>query len=252
MVLNAVAALDRAILIYLNGFARHSWAFDTTVYFASTLYLLKGGVLVCLMWWAWFQPSQKDEDTRAVIVASIVGCLAALAVNRVLVHALPFRPRPIENPLLGLTIPYGMKPEYLTDWGSAFPSDHAVLFFSLAMGLYWASRRLGLVALIHSIVIVMFPRLYLGMHSPSDIVAGAGLGIGTVWLMNHSRVKRLLFRGASVWMETRPGLFYAVFFLVTSQIASLFLESRSLALFSLGLARAMFPHLTHTLAAVIP
>jgi hypothetical protein len=40
---------DTSIIIFLNSFARHSWAFDSFVYMLSGNDLLKGGVVVALI-----------------------------------------------------------------------------------------------------------------------------------------------------------------------------------------------------------
>jgi len=58
-----------------------------------------------------------------------------------------------------------------------FPSDHAVLFFALATGLFMAHRKLGIAAYAWVIVAICFPRLYLGIHWPTDVIAGAAVGV---------------------------------------------------------------------------
>ncbi|MGZ8326314.1 MAG: phosphatase PAP2 family protein, partial [Allosphingosinicella sp.] len=58
---------------------------------------------------------------------------------------------------------------------ASFPSDHAGFFFALSLGIFLASRRAGAVALAWTGAAILLPRIVTGMHSPLDVVAGAGL-----------------------------------------------------------------------------
>ena len=88
---------------------------------------------------------------------------------------LPFRPRPIVHPDAVLNTPRGKFEPALSDW-SSFPSDHAVMFFSIAVAFAWISKPASVLLVIHAFAVVSLPRVYLGLHWPSDIVAGAFLG----------------------------------------------------------------------------
>ncbi|MBK0392538.1 phosphatase PAP2 family protein [Ramlibacter algicola] len=230
MAVNPITSLDHAILSGLNGFARTSWAFDNAVALLTENDLTKGAVAVAALWWAWFRREQGREATvdRAHVIATILSCLAALAVGRLLVIALPFRVRPIHDAELGFLAPYGAAGAELAK-ASSFPSDHAVLFFALATGLFFVSRRAGVLAALYAFAVVALPRLYLGLHYFSDIVAGAAIGVAACWIGNlvlpASRgVQRIL--AAST---TRPALFHFMLFVVTFEIAELFDSSRAIA-----------------------
>jgi hypothetical protein len=49
-----------------------------------------------------------------------------------------------------------------TDGLECFPSDHAVMFSALAVGLCFVSLRLGLFATLYVVCAICFPRAYLG------------------------------------------------------------------------------------------
>src|SRR5690606_36462750 len=114
---------------------------------------------------------------RQRLAALLVVSVAAIFVGRVLQLVLPFRLRPIHTPGLDVGLPAGRTSEVLEGW-SSMPSDHAVLFFALAVGFLLVNRWAGLAALAQAVVIVSLPRIYLGMHFPSDILVGAVIGGG--------------------------------------------------------------------------
>jgi undecaprenyl-diphosphatase len=115
----------------------------------------------------------------------------------------------------------------LEGW-SSFPSDHAVLFFALSTGLLFISRKVGTFALAYTGLFIAFPRIYLGLHYPTDIIAGAIIGVtiailGNIYLIKSTRLKSIVR-----WADTEPDLFYPVFFLFTYQIADMFGSSRAI------------------------
>ena len=75
------------------------------------------------------------------------------------------RPFDLENALV--QIPIISKPG---DW--SFPSGHTLASFEAATVLMIRDKRFGIPALILA-VLVAFSRLYLYVHFPSDVIAGA-------------------------------------------------------------------------------
>ena len=66
------------------------------------------------------------------------------------------------------------------DFGS-FPSDHAALFFTLACGILAASRPVGALAMAWTCGMILFPKVWTGMHTPLDILGGCAIGVTTLW-----------------------------------------------------------------------
>jgi undecaprenyl-diphosphatase len=226
-------AFDSRIIEFLNRFSQRSHVFDTSVGFLEGHDLLKGGVFMALVWWAWTRRDGGDaSERRSYLLSALVVSVVAVVLARLLAHSLPFRDRPLYAPGFAFTPPYGAEELELESW-SAFPSDHAVLFFALATGLIFAWRRLGLFALFYAAFGICLPRLYLGEHWPTDILAGAAIGAGLGWLGARERVRTLISRPALWWHEREPGSFYAALFLLTYQTATLFGDSRNLVRFVL-------------------
>ena len=176
---------DSSIISFLNGFARHSIFFDTLITMISGDDLLKGGVIVALIWGTWFRPGENQRENRRLLICGIVACLASVIIARGLAHEMPFRARPLANPALHFQTPYGRSEEDLINW-SSFPSDHAAVFFALAMSLFFAWRAAGILALCYVLVMICLPRLYMGFHYPTDLLAGAAIGVTTASLARLS------------------------------------------------------------------
>jgi undecaprenyl-diphosphatase len=68
----------------------------------------------------------------------------------------------------------------MEDW-SLFPSDTAAYFPALDFGIGYALRRHFEVLSTDTAVWICLPRMFLGAHYLSDIVAGSLLGILTVF-----------------------------------------------------------------------
>lgn len=219
---------DYSIISLLNHLAHRSVQFDNLVLLISDNMLLKGGAIVALFWWGWFeQDSFKNvKRNREHILTTVLVSAVAIVVARLLALLLPFRLRPLHNPEITLQFP--LEKEFLEGW-SSFPSDHAILFFTLATGLFFVSRILGTIAIAHAILIISLPRIYLGLHYPTDILAGALLGIGVSLLVNRKQFSRTIAKLPLRLLDKNPSLFYSCFFLVVFEIAEMFNSLRNIA-----------------------
>lgn len=64
----------------------------------------------------------------------------------------------------------------------SFPSSHAIFFFSLAMGVYFVSKRFGITLFVFA-TIISLARISAGVHYPSDVIGGALLGVVISYLI---------------------------------------------------------------------
>lgn len=145
--------------------ARVPWLdslFVVVTWFGSLAVLLP---LALLVWW-W----RRGDRSAAFVALALIGA-SALGHLAKLVAA---RPRP------GLHPPLIPMPE---DW--SFPSAHAVQVTAFALG--WLLRpgaapgRIEIAVLLAAVAVVIASRLYLQVHYPSDVVAGALLA--TLWVV---------------------------------------------------------------------
>ena len=230
---------DAGIIHFLNQFAHRSWTLDNAVVLFSANHLIKGGVIITLFWWTWFHEDEGKTQKREFLFYGVVSCILALIFARVLAHTLPFRERPLRNPALYFQMPYEMNEKVLLQW-SSFPSDHAVLFFTLAACIFLVSRHAGILALCYTFFIICLPRIYLGIHYPTDILAGALIGFAIASLSRIAALRESLTRHGFLWLQKSPGSFYAFLFLVTFQIATLFDPAREIIRFFLLAPKFVF------------
>ena len=108
--------------------------------------------------------------TRRMGFWALVALLLGLLCTNVVLKHLVGRPRPY-------TAVEGLVPLLLSGDPNSFPSGHTCAAF--AAGLAWAgtcSARWARVAAVVSAVCMGLSRLYVGVHYPSDVLAGALIG----------------------------------------------------------------------------
>lgn len=229
-----VNAFDSSILHFLNQFAQRSWLFDKTMVFVSTDPFVSGGVATSFFWWAWFKESKTRDTNREIILSGLAASFLALFATRGLAAMLPFRARPYLNPELHFKPPHGTAQYYfdLIHW-SSFPSDHAVLYFALATCIFVVSWRVGILAYCHALVVVCLPLVYLGEHYPTDILAGALIGIGFGSLSKFVRLRDSVARAPLRLLAYSRSTFYAWFYLCSFLFATNFDSVRKMAFYAL-------------------
>ncbi len=226
-----VNPFDAGILHLVNQFAQRSWLLDKSVVFISEDPFTAGGIATTFFWWAWFRKSDQQTKQRKVILSGLALSFIALFVARGLALLLPFRVRPFLVTELGFRPPFGANEYYqdLIHW-SAFPSDHAVLYFSLATCILLVSRNAGILAYSHAFFVVCMPRIYLGEHYPTDILAGAVLGIGISSLCMNKKLQDMIADRPLRLLDASPAAFYACFYLCTFLFATNFNSVRKAVL----------------------
>lgn len=221
-----MTSFDHAVLTYLNHIA-HDSPILTKVIVAIYGNSLITGFFVALFWWIWFDERDiaHQRAAREKIIAGLLGSLGCVVIVRLMAALLPFRHRPLTDPLNGLTFPF-------TGGGwqhwSSFPSDNAALFFLLTVCLLSVSRTIGFIALLDTIFFICFPRVFVGVHYPTDIIGGAVLGIIAGYVAIGERARVYLAKYPLQWMEAHPPSFYASAFLVTFLFANVFWPALSL------------------------
>jgi undecaprenyl-diphosphatase len=161
----------------INGLAGQSGIADHVMIFAAKDLILVAAVVLVALWF-WPGSLSRRAANQRLVLAAAVSALVALAVGALIGHlhpeARPFVTDRTTHQLIGHAPDNGL------------PSDHALAGFAIGGTVVWWRRLVGGVLLAAALV-VGFARVYVGIHWPGDILAGAavGLAVGTLaaWTM---------------------------------------------------------------------
>jgi undecaprenyl-diphosphatase len=157
---------DVELLYDINGLAKEAphW-FDRVMEFVGEYGLLLAMVLLVL--WCWWSVRRRGADDAATSVAALVWAPLAAAIAvlvNVPIRGFVERPRPFRDHQ-GLEVLVTGKTDY------SFVSDHATITMALGVGLFVANRKFGLAG-IGLALLEGFCRVYMGVHYPTDVLAG--------------------------------------------------------------------------------
>ena len=74
-------------------------------------------------------------------------------------------------------------------YDSSFPSGHTMNGITSALTLWFIDKRIGIPAMILA-VLIAFSRMYNFMHFPTDVLAGAVIGVVSAMLVNYIFIKK--------------------------------------------------------------
>ena len=159
--------LDGNILLYIQEFIRQDfmtpfWKFITS--------LGDGG-------WFWIALSvilMIPKKTRPIGFAALLAVGIGALITNVALKNIIARTRPYEV-VDGLRLIIDRQSDF------SFPSGHSCASFAAAMVYYKsAPKKWGISAVVLASLIA-FSRLYVGVHYPSDVLAGIAVGIFAAW-----------------------------------------------------------------------
>lgn len=219
-----VPLIDDPAIRFLGWFGHTSVAFDTFVIEFIDLDLFKGAVVIAILCWLWFEFRPDLCRQRTLVIQTVLSATLAGLISHVLQSMLA-RPHSISTAsefvrmfgIFNATIDW-MQPIH------SFPSDHAAYFSAIAMGIFLANRRWGIFAFVWSLVVIDLPRIYVGAHYPSDVLAGLALGI--LMTLAMTRPAAMVADPLLRWEKMHAAPFYAVSFVMLYELARLFEELR--------------------------
>lgn len=129
-------------------------------------YILLAGILV--FWW------EHRKKYPGLLVQSLFAAVLSRGIITELIRFFIERPRPF--------VEYNITPFIEHAASSSFPSGHAALFFALGTVLFFYNKKAGIAFLLGAAVLSA-ARVFAFLHWPSDIVAGAVIGIVSATLV---------------------------------------------------------------------
>jgi hypothetical protein len=248
--------LNDQILSGMNGMAGRSWFFDSIVGLTQGNDLVKAGLIGCCFFAAWYSGKTLEEmrARRKVLLVTLVAAVCVLTTTKVLSHTI-FLPRPaiesqkiyhlsgdnlVEMKRANVRVPLDEESQKdnrdllngdvkTNDLGS-FPSDHAGFFLAISLGIFLASRRIGLVALGWTVFAILAGKIITAGHAPVDVAAGAAVAITELSVLRLAARTRLglILDKISSWTFKYSALSAALLFAIVFEISSTLFHVRAL------------------------
>jgi undecaprenyl-diphosphatase len=174
--------MDFTLVKHLNTLlAHHDAVEDPVTAYSNVSEVLFLGLLIAAFV---VVGGRRGVATRRAVVAAGLSAGVALAVGAVISHLVD-RPRPF------VAHPGGVHLFAAHAADASFPSDHATAAFAIAVALLLRARGWGVVALVAATVLAA-ARVGLGIHYPTDVLAGAVLGAVLALLLHSPRPRALI------------------------------------------------------------
>lgn len=177
--IDTLLKLDGDILLWIQNNLRAGWL-DPIMKFIT--YLANGGALwigICVL----LLILKKTRTTGLVCSCSLA---ATFLINNIILKNIVARTRPYEV-VEGLNRIIGAQSDY------SFPSGHSGASFAVAVVMFMEMpKKYGVPALIVATLIAL-SRLYVGVHYPSDVIAG--ILTGTLYAVITVTIYRKCFKG---------------------------------------------------------
>jgi undecaprenyl-diphosphatase len=165
--------MDSSLLHAINEFLfRHDAVEDPLLFYVNASEALFVATLAIVFLAA--RGARNVAWRRAAVAAVLsagLGLIAAKLISELVDRARPFVAEPHQVHLFAA---------HAADPG--FPSDHATAAFAIAVAILLRKRTWGWVA-VGFATLLAIGRVGLGVHYPSDVIAGAALGAGAALLL---------------------------------------------------------------------
>lgn len=158
--------------------------FDYSVQSAIHHHLLGGIPFAATFFYFWVRDERENrQDELRRLITILLGSLVTIALALWAAKMVSWLP-PQQQPGLAHLYPRYLFPDVSTN---SFPSDSTAVFTSIAIGIVSINRFAGGALLLAVPFLVSLPRMYVGGHYPTDVIAGfliglAGYGISRIAL----------------------------------------------------------------------
>ncbi|MBI4363537.1 MAG: phosphatase PAP2 family protein [Candidatus Doudnabacteria bacterium] len=158
--------MDQAIFQAVNGWiGKWVWLDAIGRFFGGDYFLYLFTAVIALLW--------LNQALRQRVYLALGSALIARGLVVEIIKRLAARPRPFE----------------LSDAGASFPSGHTTIYFVFAFAFYgtkyfWPFLFLAIAGSV--------ARVFIGVHYPFDILAGAAIGVVAVFLLKALFKKQFL------------------------------------------------------------
>lgn len=166
---------------------------SSPLWIAFSVFLAKWLIFVFVLFGIYLATDKKGAKRHAVLEAAWSAALALLITS--ILAAFIQRLRPFQA-TLDLAFPITLL--IRAPFNMSFPSGHTGTAVAMAAALFFADRRVGIVAFV-AVALIAFGRIAVGVHYPTDILGGIVVGFisfGIVRAVHRALRTRDLYRAA--------------------------------------------------------
>lgn len=244
----SLTGINNFLYHLFNGLAGRSWLFDNLVALPLENDLIKAGIIGACFFAAWEAQRTPEEKqaARKILLVTLLAAAFVIATTKTISHSI-LLPRPFVQSqkiyyLKGDSLIPGERMEYRVPLDpssqksfhdliegkvdpndlESLPSDHTGFFVAISMGIWLASRRIGLLALGWTFFGIIAAKMIAGQHTPLDIIAGVAVAVAELALCQyvaHKGFGRWLNR-VSEWTLQHSTVSFALLFVVVFEISS--------------------------------
>lgn len=171
-------SLNKEIFFWFNSFVGKSNFLDYFFIFVSKYFFYF--ILFCFLLFfikLIFIENKITKKEFIIYFGSIIGMWLILKIFKFFVYA--------ERPFYYFQMETLLKHE---NFFSSFPSGHAVLSFMLAFAVFFYYKKTGIILILLASLIGI-ARIFVGVHFPLDIIAGATIGFLVIFLVHRRIIK---------------------------------------------------------------
>lgn len=237
-------AWDIGIILFFNQYCGSSSFWDTLALVFLSVDALRTAVLVSLIVGLWeYGNVKKDSSSKKrvlYILFSIIVTLGIIEIMNAIIHS----PRPIvtyESLIKAPIVSNDIEMLWNNSWvrnskHGSFPSDTVALLFTMAVGLFLWEKLIGSFAIAFVLITCVLPRLYFGLHYPSDMLVAMVISIFSSMLVEKTKFCKTLSDFLFKIEQKSPYIFGVIGFYLAYVIAEKFILIRKLPIW----IKAMF------------
>ena len=228
---------DISIVLFFNQFCGKCVFLDTLALLFLSVDALRTAILVALVIGLWeYGKIKNDIKANKRVIAILFSIIITLGIVEI-INALIDSPRPI--------VTYGNlihnHPITTSDtqelWRSgwvrnpkhgSFPSDTVALLATMAVGLFLWNKTIGTLAILFVIFTGVLPRLYFGLHYPSDMFFGFLIALISTYITEKAKLFNNMTKNILSLQNKYPYTFGVIGFYLAYIVADKFILLRKL------------------------